>query len=40
MLQFCTNGSTCYYTVGSETFNCNSCSDVTSCAQSAAAACQ
>jgi hypothetical protein len=32
--------STCYYAVGSQQFPCTSCTDITSCAQAAAAACQ
>ncbi|HEY1697849.1 MAG TPA: hypothetical protein VGG39_37065 [Polyangiaceae bacterium] len=41
-LEFCVEGSetSCYYEVGSQTFPCASCTDVTSCAQAATTACQ
>jgi hypothetical protein len=43
LLESCTTttGSTtsCYYTVGSQRFDCSSCADTTSCAQEANAAC-
>jgi hypothetical protein len=39
MEQYCVNGASCYYMVGSQTYDCTSCTDTTSCTQAASAAC-